>query len=195
MMKTKTLENAQRPLSMHPKKFALWLFMVTVVMLFAAFTSAYLVRRDAGNWLLFNLPSLLNVNTVVIILSSVTMQLAYWAAKKDELEKLKLYILATTILGIAFLVLQVFAWGQLVDGGIFFGGKGSNPAGSFLYVFTGLHGFHLISGVIYLLVVLFKTFNYQVHSKNMLQIEMCTTYWHFLDLLWVYLYVFLLINN
>lgn len=188
-------QEPERPLSMNPKKFALWLFIVSILMLFAALTSAYIVRRADGNWLQFDLPFVLWINTFVIVLSSCTMQWAYLCAKRNELAKLKLAILITTGLGFAFLAGQFFAWEKLVEMNVFFGGSSSNPAGSFLYVLTGLHGFHLISGIVYLLIVLSSSFHYKIHSKNLVQIEMCTTYWHFLDFLWIYLFVFLIINS
>jgi len=120
------------------------------------------------------------------------MQWAYIAAKRDKLEQVKLALSITTILGLAFLYGQFQAWGQLVDAGVFFVG---NPAGSFMYVFTGIHAAHLISGVIYLLYMLFSSFRYKVHAKNMLNMDMCTTYWHFLGGLWIYLFIFLLLNH
>jgi cytochrome c oxidase subunit 3 len=76
-----------------------------------------------------------------------------------------------------------------------FGGSYSNPSGSFLYVITGLHAFHLITGIIYLLIILGASFQYNIHSKNMVRMEMCATYWHFLDILWLYLFAFLLLNH
>ncbi len=194
--KSGAYENAQRPLSMHPNKFALWLFMITVTMLFAAFTSAYMVRSAERDWLQFELPSIFLINTAVLVLSSVTMHLAYVYAKKDELEKVKYYVLGTLLLGLVFMVLQMTVGGySLVNMGIPFGGRESNPAGSFVYVFFFVHVMHLIVGVGFLIYLYMETVKYKVHSKNMLQMEMSATFWHFLDLLWVYLYVFLLINN
>jgi len=194
--KIKSIEDAQRPLSMHPNKFSLWLFMITVVMLFAAFTSAYLVRRDAGAWLEFDLPLIFLVNTLILVFSSITMHIAYLAAKKDELEKVKYAVLSTIFLGLLFMGLQMIgAWKSLMDINVFLGGKESNPAGSFVYVFFIVHVIHLVAGIGFLLFLYNQVVKFKVHSKNMLQMEMSTTFWHFLDLLWVYLYVFLLINN
>lgn len=182
----------EQPLSMHPKKFALWLFIVTVVMIFAAFTSAHIVRQADGDWLIYDLPSMLWYTSGIIILSSVFMQWAYSAAKKDKPEQVKLALSITTVLGILFLVGQVKAWGQMVDANVYFTG---NPAGSFLYIFTGIHGLHLVSGVIYLIYMLISSFRYKVHSKNMLNMEMSATWWHFLGGLWIYLFIFLLLNH
>ncbi len=182
----------EQPLSMHPKKFALWLFIVTVVMIFAAFTSAHIVRQADGDWLIYDLPSMLWYTSGIIILSSVFMQWAYIAAKKDKLEQVKLALGITTILGILFLFGQLKAWEQMVDANVYFTG---NPAGSFLYIFTGIHALHLISGVIYLIYMLISSLRNKVHSENMLNMEMSSTWWHFLGGLWIYLFIFLLLNH
>lgn len=183
---------AKRPLSMHPLKFATWLFIVSIVMIFAALTSAYVVRKAEGNWLNFNLPDMFYYTSAVILLSSVTMHLAYLAVKKDMFGKAKLYISITAVLGLLFCYGQFLSWGELVNNDVYFVG---NPAGSFVYVFSGLHGFHLVSGIVFLIIVLINIFKSKVHSRNLSQMEMCTTYWHFLDGLWLYLFGFLLINN
>jgi cytochrome c oxidase subunit III len=185
-------EGAEQPLSMHPKKFALWLFIVSVVMVFASLTSAYIVRQGEGNWLEFNLPEIFWYTSLVIIVSSVTMHWAYLSAKKDALDSLRLALIITSFLGIVFLVGQWYSWVALVDRDVYFVG---NPSGSFLYVFTGLHALHLISGVIFLIIVLISSLRYKIHSQNMAQMEMCVTYWHFLGALWLYLFMFLLLNH
>jgi len=186
------IEGAEQPISMHPKKFALWLFIVSVVMVFAGLTSAYIVRQAEGNWLEFNLPEIFYYSTGIIILSSVTMHWAYTSAKDDNMSMLKIAMALTTVLGIVFLATQWYSWVALVDRDVYFVG---NPSGSFLYVFTGLHALHLISGVIFLIIVLISSLNYKVHSQNMARMEMCTTYWHFLGGLWIYLFMFLLLNH
>lgn len=186
----KIVEEPRKTLAMNPKKFAMWLFIGSVVMLFASLTSAYIVRQAEGNWLYFELPSILTVSSIVILFSSVTMQAAYWAAKKDRLEMVKILVTVTSVLGLTFLILQFEGWKALVANQVYLVG---NPSGSFLYVITGLHGLHLISAIVFLLIVLVSTYRYRVHSKSLTQIEMCTTYWHFLGGLWLYLFVFLLL--
>ncbi len=182
-------------LSMHPKKFALWLFIVSIVMIFAGLTSAYLVKQAEGGWLIFDLPFIFYVSSGIILISSLTMHWAYLSAKKDNFGATKLAMSITVILGFAFLVTQLMGWNDLVKMGIFFAGSQANAAGSFLYVFSGLHGLHLLSGIIFLLIILVAVFKYQIHSKSMVRMEMCATYWHFLDLLWIYLFVFLIVNS
>lgn len=188
----KIVEEPKKPLSMHPKKFAMWIFVATVGMLFAALTSAYIVRQAEGNWLYFNLPTLLNWTTAIILLSSVSMQMAYWSAKRDLLDRVKLWVSVTMVLGLIFLVGQFLAWQDLVAHNVYFVG---NPSGSFLYVITGLHGLHLISAIIYLVIVMVSAYRFKIHSRSLAQIEMCTTYWHFLGGLWLYLFIFLILNR
>ena len=179
-------------LSVDPKKFILWLFIVSIVMLFASQTSAYLVRRAEGNWLEFKMPVIFTYSTAVLILSSISMHWAYYSAKKDNFSNLKIAISVTFVLGLAFLGMQFQGWREMVDMKVYFVG---NPSGSFLYVFTGLHAFHLISGLLVLLYGLISAFRFKVHAKSLRRIEVCATYWHFLDILWVYLFVFLLTFN
>jgi cytochrome c oxidase subunit III len=187
-----TIKEPSYPMSMNPKKFALWLFMISVVMIFAALTSAYIVRSGEGNWLEFQMPNGFYHTTGIIILSSVTMHWAYLSAKKDNILMVKIALLATILLGIAFLVGQWMAWGQLVQNEVYFVG---NPSGSFVYVFSGVHGIHIVSAIIFVLATLIYTFLNKVHSRDMLKIELCTTYWHFLDGIWLYLFVFILMNK
>ena len=182
------VENPVRPLSVHPHKFALWLFFVSIIMIFASMTSAFIVKQGDGSWLDYNLPSMFWFTTVVIIISSGLLQWGYFAAKQDQLIKLRILLALTLVLGLVFLVGQWLAWGQLVSMDVYFVG---NPGGSFIYVLTGLHAFHLISGIVFLIIVLISALNHKVHSRNLVRIEMCTTYWHFLGALWVYLLVFL----
>ncbi len=190
--KAAVMSNAGRVRSMNPKKFALWIFMITVVMIFASLTSAYIVKKAEGDWLLIEFPQLFKLTSVLIVLSSVSMHFAYIAAKKNNLFNIRLGLAITGVLAIAFTVGQYLSWGELVEQGVYFVG---NPAGSFIYVFTGLHVAHLAGGLIFLMVVVRRSFAYRVHSKSLLSIELCTTYWHFLGGLWLYLYLFLLSNN
>jgi cytochrome c oxidase subunit 3 len=186
------VEEANHPMAMHPKKFALWIFIASVIMIFAALTSAYMVRQADGNWMIFELPNSFWITSAIILVSSGTMHWAYLSAKRDNVEQTKIAISITTGLGFTFLIGQFMAWGDLVARNVYFVG---NPSGSFVYVLSGLHGMHIIGGVVFLLIVLIATFRFRVHSRSLAQIEMCATYWHFLDGLWLYLFVFLLLNR
>jgi cytochrome c oxidase subunit 3 len=183
------VENPQRPLSVHPHKFALWLFIVSIVMIFASLTSAFIVKQGEGSWLDYNLPSMFWFTSATVIISSVLLQWGYFAARENQFDKLKILLITTILLGLVFLVGQWYSWVQLVAMDVYFVG---NPAGSFIYVLTGLHAFHLISGLVFLAVVLAGALKHKVHSGNLVRMEMCVTYWHFLGALWLYLFVFLI---
>jgi|TARA_B110000090_G_scaffold116939_1_gene130313 cytochrome c oxidase subunit 3 len=178
--------------SVNAKKFALWLFIVSICMLFAGLTSAYIVKKSDGRWLQFDMPDMFLYSTLVLVLSSVAMHWTYLKAKDNSLKAVKIGITATAAIAIAFFYMQYLSWIKLVAQDVFLVG---NPSGSFVYIFSGLHLAHLIGGLVFLLVVFLDTMNYKVHSKSMLAIEMCTTYWHFLGGLWIYLYLFLVMNN
>lgn len=180
-------------LAMNPKKFALWLFIVSIVMIFGSLTSAYIVRQSQGNWKVFDIPSMFLYSTFVLLLSSATIQWGLFSARRDELKNAKIATIATFILSIVFLFMQLEGWKQLVSNNIHL--SFSNPSESFLYVITGLHAFHLLTGIIFIIIVLISTFRNEVHAKKLNQYEMCTTYWHFLDGLWLYLYLFLMFNR
>jgi cytochrome c oxidase subunit 3 len=189
------VEEAKKPLSMHPKKFAMWLFIASVVMLFAAWTSAYIVKRGEPGWSSFELPSLFWINTAIVLFSSVTLIWAIRGAKNDNSEQVKVGITATLILGLAFLAGQLMAWSKMTEMGYYFTGMGSNTSSSFIYVISGFHGLHVVGGLVILVIMLIAAFRQKVNSKNMISIELCATYWHFLGLLWLYLFVFLLLNR
>ena len=178
--------------SVNAKKFALWLFIVSICMLFAGLTSAYIVKKSDGRWLQFDMPDMFLYSTLVLVLSSVTMHWTYLKAKDNLLNAVKMGITVTAGMAIVFFYMQYLSWTKLVAQDVFLVG---NPSGSFVYIFSGLHLAHLIGGLVFLLVVFLDTMSYKVHSKSMLAIEMCTTYWHFLGGLWIYLYLFLVMNN
>ena len=169
----------------------LWIGITSIIMLFAGLTSAYVVRKGNGTWLLFDLPNTFYQSTGIIVLSSITMFLAQRAIKKDDLSKVMMWLGATLLLGAGFVFSQVMAWGDLVDAGVFFAGSASNASGSFLYALTGLHIAHLAGGIIALLITFFKSSRKKYSSNDHLGIQLCGTYWHFLGLLWIYLLLFL----
>jgi len=185
-------------LSMHPHKFMLWLFIVSSSMVFMAFTSAYMVRQAQGQWLEIDIPVSFWYNTILIVLSSVTAQLAFTAVKKDKLNMVKILLGITLVLGFAFLVGQYNSWGDLVNMSVYFSGDADETgsiAGSFIYVLTGVHAAHIISAIIFLINMLISTLRYKVHSRSTVYLEMCVTWWHYLGGLWIYLLIFLELNR
>src|ERR1700754_527785 len=136
-----TLEMEQDKINTKPVKFVLWLFVLSSIMLFAGLTSAYIVRKAEGNWKIFDLPGTFWVTTVIIVISSITMHYSYLSAKKFNLARQKAGLWLTLILGILFLVGQVYSWKLLVQNNIHF--SFANPSESFLYVISGLHAVHI----------------------------------------------------
>ena len=169
----------------------LWVGILSIVMLFAGLTSAYVVRADNGNWLIFNLPNAFYLSTAVIVTSSITLFFALQMAKKNNNKGIILGLLVTFILGLAFAYLQYLGWSELYSKHIVFGGKSSNASGSFLYLITFLHLLHLSAGLISILVTLKNSIQGKYNAQNVLGLELCSIYWHFLDILWVYLFLFL----
>jgi cytochrome c oxidase subunit 3 len=169
----------------------LWVGILSIVMLFAGLTSAYVVRADNGNWLLFNLPNAFYLSTAVIVTSSITLFFAFQMAKKNNQKGIIIGLLATFVLGLLFAYLQYAGWSELYGKHIVFGGKSSNASGSFLYLITFLHLLHLFAGLISLLVTLKNSIQGKYNAQNTLGLELCSIYWHFLDILWVYLFLFL----
>ncbi|RYU97509.1 cytochrome oxidase subunit III [Emticicia agri] len=185
----KLTEEPKQVLSVNKWKFMVWLFIITIIMLFASQTSAYLVRRAEGNWVEFDIPQIFWFSTLVLLVSSVSMHFSLQAAKKNNQALLKTAVAITFIFGMTFLVMQYLGWQNLQQQGVFLKG---NPSGSFFYVFTGLHMAHLLIGLGILVATFIMAFRMKINSKNTLLVEVCATAWHFLDLLWVYLFVFLL---
>lgn len=191
------------------KKLIMWLVIITVVMLFAGLTSAYIVRRAEGNWLNFALPEMFKVSTLVILLSSASLFLCQYFLNINKVSKLNYTLVFTFALGILFLFFQFQSWVEIYnykvvpgDGdysgqyfGIVFGGRYSNPSGSFLYVLSGLHFIHIIGGLILMSIVLIKSLTKSTLESVKRWLEMCSLFWHFLGALWIYLYVFLIVYH
>ena len=172
-------------------KNMMWVGIATMVMLFMGFTSAYIVRQEEGQWLVFDLPNILFVSTFIILMSSVSMVWATRSAKKDNQKGVKNGLLITLILGVSFAVCQYFAWVEIYDLGVFWAGVESNAAGSYLYLITGLHLAHLFAAILSLIYTFARSLQGAYSSSNSLGLEVAALYWHFLDALWVYLFLFL----
>lgn len=169
----------------------MYIGIVSIVMLFAGLTSAYVVRAGNGNWLLFELPSISILSTAIIVTSSFSMLLAQFAIKKNNYLLTNIGLFFTLILGISFFFTQIEAWKQLTSQGIFFVGKYSNSSGSFLYLIASVHLAHMLGGLIALIVSLRKSLLKKYSASDYLGIQLTAIYWHFLDILWVYLFLFL----
>jgi len=175
------------------RKFLLWLGLVSIGMMFAGLTSGYIVRRETGTWLKFDLPFTFWISTAVILISSISMNWAVQLVRKNNLKMLPGAILITLLLGISFGICQFVSWQALISKNIFLTGTGSNASGSYLYIISALHLCHIIGGIIALAVVYVKSLRKKYNLDNYLGIKLCAIYWHFLDALWVYLFLFMLI--
>jgi cytochrome c oxidase subunit III len=165
---------------------------ISILMFFMALASAFLVRKGSGgDWVPIHIPALLWLNTVVLLLSSVTLEIARKRLAKNDPAGFRNFWLITTILGILFLVGQFTAWRQLNSQGIYLA---TNPASSFFYVFTGAHALHLIGGVIALIYVARRNFDTAKVTRSVAA-ELTSYYWHFLDALWLFLLALLYLGK
>ncbi len=173
-------------------KLILLFSMVSMTMMFGGLTSAFVVSKSRVDWLKdFQLPSAFYISTIAIIGCSLTFYLAKKAIMKNNRAKTTVFLLSTLFLGLLFVVLQFVGFRQIVDAGYYFTGSGSSITSTFLYVVTIVHLIHLAGGVIALLIIIYNHFKQKYNSAQTLGIELGAMYWHFLDLLWVYLFLFL----
>lgn len=187
MMATVSEQQRKR---IHPYKFALWVAMASILMMFAGFTSAYIVKRADSNWLQFSLPPVFWYSTFVMLLSSVTVQLAEKSFKARMMQRYRVLITVTALLGLLFMGLQWSGFNYLQSHGVQILGGSSNPSASFLGVITGVHMLHVLGGAIVLLIMLYRAFNRKTINYSTVSIEVASTYWHFVDAIWIYLFIF-----
>lgn len=174
------------------KKMMLWFGIISLIMSFAGWTSAFVVSSSRPDWLKdFQLPSGFIISTVVIILSSITFILAKNALKKNNNQLTTIWLLATLALGTIFIFCQFSGFQQIIDAGYYFTGPASNVTMSYVYLIALVHILHVIVGLICLLVVIYNHFKQKYSATNMLGLELAATFWHFIDILWVYLFLFL----
>ena len=179
--------NTQQRQKIHPHKFTMWVAIGSLIMMFAGLTSAFIVKSNQPGWKDVEVPNVFWISTAVILLSSITAQMALRSFKQRELKTYRALIAVTFLLGIGFVLLQWIGFTGLWEQGIRFKGSG---AGQFLYVIFGLHAVHVAGGVIALLLMFIKAFFGKTKSYNSVPVEVVATYWHFVDFLWIYLIVF-----
>ena len=177
---------------LHPHKFTLWVAIASILMMFAGLTSAFIVKSNLVGWRNIDMPKVFWASTAAIVSSSVTIQMALRAFRQRDMRLYRSLILVTLLLGVAFVVLQWFGFKDLWDQQQITW-KGTSGAGQFLYVIFGLHALHVIGGVIALLVLFIKAFFGKTKVYSPVPTEVTATYWHFVDLLWIYLLVFFIV--
>lgn len=188
MTETVSLREKQK---IHPHKFTMWIAIGSIIMMFAGLTSAYIVKSNQANWQEVKTPPVFWYSTAAILLSSLTIQMALRSFKQREMNRYRQLMAVTTVLGLIFIALQWSGFNQLWNSGIQF--KGVAGAGQFLYVIFGLHALHVLGGAIALIVMFIKAFFGKTKTYASIGVEVMATYWHFVDVLWIYLFVFFII--
>ena len=173
----------------HPAKISLRLFLTVVGVFFALFCVTYYTRMLLDDWRPLNDPQILIVNTILLIIGSIAFQGARWAARDGKLNNLRILLFAGGFFTIAFLVGQFAAWQQLNASGHYMVG---GPATAFFFLFTGLHGLHMLGGLFVWARACMRLLKDSDVDDVRLSVELCTVYWHFLLLVWLGLYVLLL---
>ncbi len=189
-----TVANSYNRSKIHPQKFAMWVACASMLMLFSGLTSAYIVRRAAGNWYEFPIPDVFFMSTIAILLSSVALHTSYVNFKKGLELRYKLFLFAGFALGIAFLIMQYQGWTALKEMGI---PLRTNPSGDFVYAISWVHAAHVLGGIVGLIVAMIHAFalKFKVTDVRKRRFELTLTYWHFVDFLWIYLIVFFVIQS
>ena len=168
----------------------LWVSMISMVMFFAGLTCAYVISMKRDDWVSFDLPKAFYVSTFLIVASSVSLFFSQKFLKNNKRQLSLLFVVTTLLLGIGFVWQQYVGFNQLKSIGLFFTGPESTVSTSFIIGITFLHVLHLLAGVLVLLVVIYNHFKYKYKSDNMLGFELGAIFWHFVDILWIYLFFF-----
>ncbi|WNH08951.1 cytochrome c oxidase subunit 3 [Thalassobellus suaedae] len=185
-------QGTQEEKNSRAKKMMLWFGIISLIMSFAGWTSAFVVSSSRPDWLKdFQLPNAFIISTVVIIISSFTFLLAKSALKKGNRNATTIWLVATLVLGIVFIFNQFSGFQQIIDLGYNFTGPTSNVTMSYIYLIALVHVLHVVVGLICLLVVIYNHFKQKYNTTKMLGLELAGTFWHFIDILWVYLFLFL----
>jgi cytochrome c oxidase subunit III len=174
----------------HPHKFTLWVGIGSMIMMFAGLTSAYIVKREQPNWMSFEVPRIFWYSTMIMLASSLAIQWALRSFKDREMGRYRALVVSTLALGVVFILLQWIGFQQIWHSGTTL--KGGSGAAQFLYIIFGLHALHVGGGIVALALMFIRAFNRKYRSYNSVPIELAATYWHFVDLLWIYLFVFFL---
>jgi cytochrome c oxidase subunit 3 len=168
----------------------LWISMISMVMFFAGLTSAYVISMNRDDWVSFDLPQSFYVSTILIVASSITLFLSQRFLKQNKRQLSLILLVVTLLLGIGFVWQQYVGFNQLKSIGLFFTGPESTVSTSFIIGITFMHVLHLFAGLVVLLVVIYNHFKYKYKQDDMLGFELGAIFWHFVDLLWIYLFFF-----
>jgi cytochrome c oxidase subunit 3 len=168
----------------------LWVSMISMVMFFAGLTSAYVISMKREDWVAFDLPDAFYISTFLIVASSITLILSQRFLKKDKRQLSLIMVVITLLLGIGFVWQQYVGFNQLKSIGLFFTGPESTVSTSFIIGISFMHVMHILAGLVVLFVVIYNHFKYKYKSDDMLGFELGAIFWQFVDLLWIYLFLF-----
>ena len=178
------------------KKMMLWFGIISLIMSFAGLTSAFIVSSSREDWLSdFVLPSSFTYSTLIIFLSSIFLYAAKQTLKKNQAVTTTSLLIGVLVLGIAFIYSQILGFNQIISSGYNFTGPTSNITMSYVYIIAVVHIVHVLAGIICLIVVIINQLNKKYSSENTLGFDLASTFWHFVDILWVYLFFFLYFFN
>ncbi len=186
----KSLDKELKQAKRKSAKPMLWVSMISMTMLFAGLTSAYVVSRKRDDWVSFDLPNAFYISTLLIVLSSITFILAKRFIKKNNRQLTSLFLVSTLLLGIGFIIFQFEGFKELYEAGLYFAGEQSTVKSSFIYGITIAHLAHIGGGIVVLLVVFYNHLNKKYSESNYLGLELGAIFWHFVDILWIYLFLF-----
>ena len=173
------------------KKMMLWFGMISLTMSFLGITSGYIVSKERPDWLTdFQIPQAFYISLVVILLSSVTIYLAKKSIVAQERKKGMVFLIITFLLGVTFIIFQFKGFSEIISNGYFFTGSESTITTSFIYLVVLLHLTHIIAALISVLVVIYNHYKQRYTVGNTVGIEIAATFWHFVDVLWIYLFLF-----
>lgn len=178
------------------KKMMLWFGIISLIMSFAGLTSAFIVSSSREDWLSdFVLPSSFTYSTLIIFLSSIFLYAAKQTLKKNQAVTTTSLLIGVLVLGIAFIYSQILGFNQIISSGYNFTGPTSNITMSYVYIIAVVHIVHVLAGIICLIVVIINQLNKKYSSENTLGFDLASTFWHFVDILWLYLFFFLYFFN
>lgn len=185
-----TLEQEYKAAKRKSAKPMLWVSMISMTMMFAGLTSAYVVSRKRSDWVSFDLPSAFYTSTILIVLSSITFILAKYFIKQNNKPLTTTFLTTTLLLGVGFVFFQFEGFNQLFNEGFVFAGAESTVKSSFIYGITLAHMAHIAAGLVVLLVVIYNQLSNKYSSSDYLGLELGAIFWHFVDVLWIYLFFF-----
>lgn len=201
-----SVQLTSQPKKYFAQRFALWIALCSMFMAFGGLTSAMIVRRAQSDWLQFDLPSFFYISTFLVVLSSVTLILAHKNYNKDNFNKFRLFLITTFCLGVLFAVCQVKAWYQIEEIGVKIFGRGAVVSGSFMGVISWWHLLHLAGGLFFMLIAIIRSLYIfkqdptrallkDINPQKGIRMDLLSTYWHFVGILWVYLFLFFIVNK